>query len=183
MKNNKILVVYKSITGFTKQYAEMIAQELDCTLLNFKGITVETMSNYDTVIFGGRLHAGMVDGLKKSKELFKQSKAKKLVVFATGATPQEAEDVINEVWNNNLTSTELIDIPHFYMQSGLCYENMSLPDKIMMKMFSAIMKKKKDKTEHEKEFEHAISCSYDISSKEYIFPLVNSLKSDNKENN
>ena len=27
---NHILVTYKSVTGFTKEYAEIIAKELDC---------------------------------------------------------------------------------------------------------------------------------------------------------
>ena len=37
------------------------------------------------------------------------------------------------------------------------------------------MKKKKDKNAYEKEFEQAITASYDISDKKYIAPLVNYL--------
>lgn len=80
----KILVTYKSKTGFTKIYAEMIAKEVNCDLIDFKEITVEKMSNYDVVVFGGGLYAGMVNGLKKAKELLGKSSAKKFVVFATG---------------------------------------------------------------------------------------------------
>lgn len=174
----KNLVTYKSVTGFTKEYAEMIAQEVDCTLMDFKKVTAETMSNYDTVIFGGRMHAGVVDGLKSAKELYGKSKASQFIVYTTGATPNEAKEIIDEMWGNNFSPTELINIPHFYMQSGLRYEKMSFSDKLMMKVFYVIMKKKKDKTEDEKQMENAIANSYDISSKVYIAPLIDALKSE-----
>lgn len=175
MKDN-ILVLYKSVTGFTKEYAQMIADEVDGILMDFKDISVETISKYSTIVFGGRFHAGTVDGLKKAKELVRQSKIKNFVIFATGATPNTAKEVIQEAWNRNLSPDELKNIPHFYMQSGLRYERMPWGDKLMMKVFCTMMKKKKHKEAYEKEVENAISSSYDISSRDYIEPLVSFLK-------
>ena len=179
--NNKILVCYKSVTGFTKKYAEMIAEELDCTLMDFKEVTVETVSQYDTVVYGGRCYAGTIDGLKKVKGLIAKCNVKNFVVFAVGATPNIAEETIQEAWRRNLTPDELRSIPHFYMQGGLRYENMPLHEKLMMKAFAAVMKSKiktkKDKAEEDQEFIRMISSSYDISEKEYIEPLVSFLKS------
>ena len=79
---------------------------------------------------------------------------------------------IEEVWKNNMSPEELVNIPHFYMQSGICYEKMKMPDKILMKMASAMLKKKSDKNDFEKGFEQAISHSYDISSESYAEPLI-----------
>lgn len=172
----KILLVYKSVTGFTQKYAEMIAQEIDCTLMELKKTTAETMSGFDTVIYGGRVHAGTLEGLKDAKKLFQQSKASQFIVYATGAIPNASAKIIEEMWSQNLSPEDLLHIPHFYMQGGLAYEKLPLPDKLMMKAFSAMMKKKKDKTEDEKVMAEAISGSYDISSKEYIMPLVALLK-------
>lgn len=173
---DKTIVIYKSKTGFTKKYAEMIASELCCPIIDYKTVTPETMSGYDTVIFGCRAHAGRMDGYTKIKEMFQNSSSKHFLVFVTGATPNAAEDIIQEFWKQNLSAEELKTIPHFYMQSGLCYEKMSLSDKAMMKMFSAMLKKKQDKNDYEKNFEHAIAGSYDISSKEYIMPLLSFLE-------
>lgn len=179
---NKILICYRSATGFTKRYAEMIASEMNCTLRNIKDITVDVISQYDIVVFGSRLHAGTVDGLKNIKSKIAQSGVKKFVVFATGAMPGTASKDIQQVWENNLTVDELHKIPHFYMPGGLCYEKMPLSDKIMMKAFAHVMKSrlkhKQNKTQEDRDFEQTISTSYDISSKEYIMPLVNSLKGD-----
>ena len=178
--NSKILVCYKSVTGFTKKYAEMIAEELDCTLMNFKEVTVEKLSQYDTVVFGGRCYAGAIDGLKKVKELIAKCNVKNFVVFAVGATPNIAEETIQEAWKRNLTPDEIQSIPHFYMQGGLRYEKMPMHEKLMMKAFAAVMKSKikgkKDETEEDQEFIQMISSSYDISEKEYIDPVVSFIK-------
>jgi len=174
-----ILVTYKSKTGFTKKYAEIVAKEVGCEVVDFKKSSAKQMSEYDVVVFGSRLHAGMIDGWKKAKETFTKSGAKKLVVFVTGATPNEAAEEIETVWKNNLTAEELESIPHFYMQSGLCYEKMSFGDKSMMKMVSTVMSKQKDLSSKDQSFLQAIQSSYDISSEEYAKPLIAYLKSEN----
>ena len=171
----KILVTYKSKTDFTKRYAEIIAKNVDGYLMDFKEVTAEKMSEFDAVVYGGGLYAGMVNGLKKAKEMFEKSSAKKFIVFATGGTPNEATEEIDAVWKNNLTEEELASIPHFYMQSGICYEKMSFANRTLMKMMSNVLSKKKNKDSSEEGFAQAIKSSYDISSKEYAEPLIKSL--------
>ncbi len=170
--NKRVLIIYKSVTGFTKQYAQWIAEELDCEWKDVKSVSAQTLSGYDVIIFGGRFHAGFVDGLKQAKELIQESGVRQWIVFATGATPNTLTDSIEEAWKNNFTSDELVQIPHFYMQSGLRYEKMPMGDKLMMKVFAAMMKRKKEKNEYEKAMAQALGSSYDFSSKEYIQPLV-----------
>ncbi len=174
--DKKILTVYKSVTGFTREYAEMIAREVGSALMDIKEANAKNMSGFDVIVFGGRMHAGRVDGLKRAKELYGQSGSSQLIVFATGATPNEARDIVEEMWRNNLTPKELSHIPHFYLQSGLRYEKMPLADRFMMKVFCAMMKRKKDKTEYESQCERVIGSSCDISSREYILPLLACLK-------
>lgn len=175
MKNN-ILIIYKSSTGFTKKYAEMIASEIKCTLARYETLKPETIKKYDIVIFGSRAHAGMIDGYKKIKKTIEKNPPNKFILFVTGATPNTSENIIKEFWKRNLTKDELLKIPHFYMQSGLCYEKMSIPDKLMMKVAAVMVKNKKNKTSYEKELEQAIKSSYDISSEKYTRPLISFLK-------
>lgn len=178
--NQKILVMYKSVTGFTREYAEWIAgsleKENDCTLMELRDADARGISGFDTVIFGGRMHAGTVDGLKKAKELFENSRSPRFIVFATGAMPNSEEGTIAEMWSNNLSEEELSRIPHFYMQGGLRYEKMPFLEKMMMKAFAGVMKmkikKKKEKDEKDRQFEEMIARSYDISDKKFVRPLV-----------
>lgn len=144
--------------------------------MEYRKATAELMSEYDTVVFGSRAYAGRIDGYQKAKEMFQKSGAGQLVVFVTGATPNTEEQVIKDFWKQNLTDDELQKIPHFYMQSGLCYEKMSFADKLMMKGLRAMLKKKKDKSQEEQMMERMIAGSYDISSEEYVRPLISYLK-------
>ena len=63
----KILVAYKSKTAFTKRYAEMIAEEMQCSIMALKEVTAEVLSEYDVFVYGGGLYAGMINGLKQAK--------------------------------------------------------------------------------------------------------------------
>ena len=103
-----------------------------------------------------------------------------MILFVTGAAPNAATDVVEKLWHQNLTTDEMAKVPRFYMQSGLCYENMSLGDRLMMKVAAVIIQKKKNKTAEETGFEQAIKSSFDISSKTYIEPLISYLKADMK---
>lgn len=173
--NNKILIIYKSSTGFTEKYAKLIASKTGCKLAAYKSVTPELIAKYDTIVFGSRAYAGMIDGYKKIKKITSKIPSVKLILFVTGATPATSKDIIEAFWKQNLSSEEMLKIPHFYMPGGLCYERMSMPDKLMMKMAALMIKNKKNKTPFEAGFENAIKASYDISSPEYIKPLVSIL--------
>lgn len=107
--------------------------------------------------------------------MLEKSSAKRFILFATGGTPNEATKEIDEVWKNNLSAEELQSIPHFYMQGGICYEKMSLPNRTIMKMMSKVLDKKKNKDSVEEGFAQAIKSSYDITSGKYAKPLIKCL--------
>ena len=168
----KTIVVYKSKTGFTKRYAEWIADELKCDISEYKNISGTSVVRYDLIIFGSRLHAGRIDGLDKIKELIAHNGNSDLIVFATGAMPSAAEDTLEEIWRSNFTEDELNRTPHFYMQGGLDYEKMGMFDRFLMKAFATALRKKRNKTQEEISTEQAIKSSFDASSREYIAPLI-----------
>ena len=186
----KTLVIYKSKTGFTKRYAEWIGEELSCEVVNINDLGKVSFKDVDLIIYGASIHAGKINGIKKIKKLAEEKKCRlvvfatgaspaemhdeiakkcRLVVFATGASPAEMHDEIAKIWKGNDIDDKT---PHFYMQSGLCYEKMDLFGKLMIKLYAKMMKNKKDKTQSEADMTDAIQKSYDISSREFIKPLV-----------
>ena len=64
----------------------------------------------------------------------------------------------------------------FYCPGGFDYEKMPLPSKLMMKVFTKVLKSKKNKSDYEQEMLKMISSSYDISDKKYIEPIIDALK-------
>ena len=172
----KTIVIYKSKTEFTKRYAQWIAEELKCDIISYERVSEASLTEYDRVIYGGGIYAGKIGGLKNIKTLLASKPNTKFIVFTTGATPMEAEDVISTTWKANFTEEELKKVPHFYMQSGLSYEKMGFFDRMMMKAFSKMLSKKENKTSEETGTQLAITKSHDISSREYIKPLVQYVK-------
>lgn len=173
---SRILVLYQSKTGFTKRYAELIAEAIDAQAADIRKVSRRELAGCEVLVFGGRAHAGRFSGFARAKRMFQKSGAKHFVVFATGAAPNQAEETVEQFWNNNLSPEEIASIPHFYMQSGLCYEKMGFVDKFMMKGLSSMLEKKKNLTEDERLMAKMIETSFDNSSPEYIEPLVNKLK-------
>lgn len=172
----KAIVIYKSKTDFTKKYANFICEELKCEITSYKNLDKSSLNNYDFVIYGSRVHAGKIDGLEKTKKILSNNNGSKLIVFATGATPIAAKSVIDKVWETNLSAEELESIPHFYMQSGLNYEKMNIIDRLIMKSLARMLTKKNKKSNEESGCQEAITKSHDISSKEFIQPLVDFIK-------
>jgi len=168
----KIMLFAHSKSGFTKRYADWIAEALGCDVKPYKDLEGTKIEPDDIVIFGSRLLAGKIQHLSKVKLRLSNHPAGKWIVFATGATPAAAEDVIDGIWNSNLTETERQTIPHFYMQSGLDYEKMGIANRTIMKMVAKHVSKQKEKGEKISAFDQAIQQSHDISSEEYVMPLV-----------
>ncbi len=178
----KTCVIYKSKTGFTKRYAAWIAEELSCDSIDYEKCSQSLIKQYDCIIFGSRIHAGKIDGLKKFKSKYMCNANCRLVVFATGGTPQAQKDVIDSIWRANFSVKELEKVPHFYMQSGLNYEKMGTVDRLLMKTFAKMLSKKADKSPAERGTEQGIGSSYDCSSREQITSLIQYIKEQENRN-
>lgn len=173
----KTMLVYQSRSGFTKRYAEWIAQETGCRMIPLKAADRAVLSGCDVLVFGSRLHAGRLDGLGRFRKLYEESGAKALALFATGAAPNSAAETIEKMWSVNLTAEEKERIPHFYMQAGLCYERLGFFDRTLMKLAAPLIEKQNSGAPQGEQIARTIRSSYDISDRQYTAPLVEWLKS------
>ena len=170
------VIVYRSQTGFTKRYAGQLAEKLGCTALAEGDAKPVRLRGCHTLVFGTRAHAGRIDGLAKGLRLFGQSGAQRLVLFVTGAMPVDAHEQVDALWKQNLSPKQLREIPHFYLQSGLCYERMGWVDRMMMRGLAAMLRNKKDKTPEDTALQQAIAASFDHSDPAYLQPMVELLR-------
>lgn len=170
----KVVVVYNSETGFTKRYAEWLAEDIGCEAVALKEAKQKDFSSYDTMIFGSWCHAGFIRELKWFKNVMKSSPEKKYIVYAVGASPIDNPE-IEPTLKMNITEEYSERCRVFYCPGGLNYAKMSFVHRIMMKMFAKMMAGKKDKTESEKVMAEMISKDYDISDRKYIQPIMESL--------
>lgn len=161
------IVTYKSNTGFTKKYAEWIAEALSCEAIPVERAKELDLSRYDALIFGGWFFAGSVKGLKELREKLRAFKGRK-AVFVTGSMPPEAPEAAQAL-NAVFTEEEHKNTGIFYLRGGLNLSRMGFVHKMMMKMMSKMMKKQKgaDSPEYK-----AVSQSYDATDKASIQPLI-----------
>ncbi|MBE6087916.1 MAG: flavodoxin [Clostridium beijerinckii] len=138
----KTVVIYKSKTGFTKKYAKWIAEELSADIFNASNVDINMLNEYDTVIYGGSLYAVGIIGIGLIKKNINKIKDKRLIVFATGASPLR-DNVINEVINKNFTVDEQKYIKFFYLRGGFNYNKLSSFDKFLMTLLKWKIKNKK----------------------------------------
>ena len=171
----KTIVIYNSQTGFTKRYAEWIAEATGAACLELSDAKKKDLAAYEAIIFGGWACAGTINKISWFKANIDRWADKKLIAFCVGASPIENPE-IEIALKQNFNESEQKKVKTFYCPGGINYEKMSAPSKLMMKMFVKMMKAKKDKTEAEQIMVKMLSSSYDISDKKYIDPILQYLK-------
>jgi flavodoxin len=169
MSDTKRVVVYKSKTGFTEEHARWIAEDLHCGAISLEKFNPSGLNGYDEIIFGGGIYAGRINGINFIKDNLSQLAGKRIIVFATGATPSIPEE-LERLKRDNIPDGA--DIAFFYFQSGLNYEKMHSGDRLLMGVFKIFLKTKKDKSNTEQGALNAIQNSYNYTDRKNIQPLV-----------
>ena len=174
----KTLIIYTSQTGFTKRYAEWLADRTGGDLLDLKAAqkkSADYFKSYDAICYGGWLRAARIVKVNWFLGKAVNWKDKRLALFCVGGSPNDNPD-IDVALHNMLTDEQRNYIRAFYCQGGFNYEKMNAPSKLAMKMFISTLKKKKDATEEEKKMVEVMSSSYDISDVKFIEPIVDYLE-------
>ena len=170
----KTVVVYKSMSGFTKKYAEWIAQELSADLSEAKKIDIDKLQKYDTIIYGGSLHAGGISGVNLIKKNLKRLKGKNVIIFTTGASPSK-ESTVSKIRERNFSVDE--QIRFYYFRGGFDFNKLDFMNKVLMTLFKLVIQLKRDKTADEKGMLASYSKPVDFTKKENIRELLEYVRS------
>jgi len=171
----KTIVIYNSKTGFTKRYAQWLAEAIKADCFELSEAKKKSMAEYKAIIFGGWACAGSISKLSWFKGNIEKWTDKKLIVFCVGGSPIDNPEIMPTL-QKNFKESELKKVNVFYCPGGFNYEKMSIPSKWMMKIFIKTLQAKKDKTQADEKMIKMISSSYDISDKKYIEPILECLK-------
>lgn len=171
----KTIVIYNSQTGFTKRYADWIAEEVNVECVELKKAKKMDFSEFDTIIFGSWMMAESINKFKWYKKNVSKWQDKKLAVFCVGASPAENPD-LDKMLSKYTNDETLSGVEFFYCAGGLDYEKMPVVHRAMMKMFVKMLNSNKNKTEADLRQIEMISKSFDNSDKKYIEPIVEYIK-------
>jgi len=169
---SKIVVVYKSKYGTTKRYAEWVAEALGAPLFESAEIKSSQLNDYDVVVYGGGLYAGIVDGAKLVTENF----SKTLVLFTVGLFDPKVTDYAPILAK---TFKPEQNVKAFHFRGGIDYTKLNFLHKGMMAFVKreADNKRPDQRTSNDASIIETYNKEVDFSDKATIEPLVEYVKS------
>ena len=167
------IVLYKSKYGSTKQYAEWIADELGCDVKDAKGIKINDILDYDTIIYGGGLYAEIINGVSAITKNIEKLDGKKIAIFSTGITPIDCREYYDKlVVEKNFTEEMLKKLKVFNFLGRMVIDELSLPHKAAIKTLKKIMSSKENPSEMELLLVKLCEGSDYQPDREVILPLL-----------
>lgn len=167
------IVLYRSKYGSTKNYAHWIAKELSCEAIDAKGIDIDALMDYDTIIYGGGLYAEIIAGVSLITKNIDRLSGKKLIVFTTGITPLDCREYYDGmVMEKNFKNGTEGMVKVFNYPGKMVMNELSLVHKTALKSLKKIMSKKENPTEMEKLLIDLCDVDADLSDRSLIKELV-----------
>lgn len=127
-------IVYKSNTGFTKKYAEMLSEELSLPIYSLNKIS--KLNKNTNIIYMGNVFASNINGYKNIKD-----KLNIEAVVAVGMTFPSIEN------NNQLKEVNKIENNLFYLHGGLDKQKLKGFKKLIINLIGKSLEKNPDKDE------------------------------------
>lgn len=177
----KTAVIYKSKYGATKKYAQWIADELKCDLLERENVRADMLESYDTIVYGGGIYANGISGIDLLTKNYDRIKDKNIVVFTCGlADPQNSKNIsrIREGLKKAFTEELYRKAAVYHLRGGIDYSKLGFMHKTMMSMLYKMASKKEPSQLNDEDSE--MLCGYgkavDFTNKASIEPLVSYVK-------
>lgn len=143
----KEIIIYKSKTGFTKQYAMWISEETGIEAKSIKEIKLKSLRDYDRVIYGEYIMASTLRVYKKIRKFNPN-----IVYFAVGLSSYE------EVNIEDIKAKSGIDGELFFLRGGVNFDKLSLIPRFLLKKVTGYKE------------------NHDFSNKEAVNNLVDYIK-------
>ena len=167
------IVLYKSKYGSTKAYAEWIAEELGCSAKDAKGVKVDYLLGYDTIIYGGGLYAENIAGASLITKNIEKLKDKKLIIYTTGITPLDVREYYDHEVLDKIIKPEIRQYIKVYNFMGkMILDELTAPHRTALKMLKKIMSAKENPTDLEKMLIELCDADGDFTDRSAIKDLV-----------
>lgn len=95
------IIIYKTQTGFTRRYAEYLAEQLNYDIKPVNKANLFRVSCYPVVIYGGGLHHNKIDGIGGLLEGLEYLGEQSLIVYSVGLSSVNL-DIVKELKRRNL---------------------------------------------------------------------------------
>ena len=168
----QILLLYQSQTGFTRQYAQWIGEELSIPPIPLGDCTREMVRGADLVIFGGPVRGSQITGRAKAERLCRRAGGKPVLWFGVGLRP---------VTPRTLTLLERNNFPGeapglFYFRGGMDPDGLTPGDRTLITCYRAMMKRRSPPDLEDAEILDLMTRPCDYTDPEQIQPLIRAVR-------
>ena len=169
----KTIVIYKSKYGSTKQYAQWIAESLDCAISSASDVKIDDLLEYDTIIYGGGLYAEIIAGVTLITKNLDKLKGKKIIVYTTGITPLDIRDYYDKlVIDKNFKRCGLNGIKVYNFMGKMILNELTPVHRTAIKALKKLMGDKPNPTDMEKLLIELCDKDGDFTDKSAIYELL-----------
>lgn len=177
----KTAVIYQSKYGSTEKYAKWIAEDLGAELLVGSRVKPADLQKYDTIIYGGGLYAGGVNGISLLIKSFESIKEKQLYLFTVGAADVKSEETVAAIRHEleRVMPEEMRNsVKVYHLRGGMLYSKLSFIHSTMMKMMIKMLRKKPDSEldDYEREMLASIGQDSDFTDRAATAQLVSAVR-------
>ena len=120
----KYLIIYKSNTGHTKEYSEMLERRISGKLISIDNLKKNDIKEADNIFYGGPLRNNVILGLKKFLKYYKLFESKNVFIYAVGMEPYSEDKKENVIASNGL---DLYHVRLYFLQGGMDLSKMKFP--------------------------------------------------------
>jgi menaquinone-dependent protoporphyrinogen IX oxidase len=162
-----------SFSGFTRRYAEWIAEDTGLTICDLKEIEKDDLKS-DFLLIGVPIHSQELCGIKKIRKILREkSSDTRIILFATGLRCGD-EKVKESILKYNFR--EQRPDAFFYFTGGLDQDRLTANDKILLKLQQMMIGRHPDRTESDLELLRKLRSGGDFTDRDEVQPLIDYLK-------
>ena len=173
---DRTVVIYKSKYGATKQYAQWIAEELQCDIIRAEDFKKKDFEKYDNIIFGGGMHGGGIKGLELIKKNKLRLEGKKIVIFAVGLNVDNSAARI-EIRDLNLEKDWERGLTVYYCMGAFDPSKVTGIDKMEIRISLDMLESSRAEwTDELARLYHDMTNGADHIDRKYIEPIVAEFK-------
>lgn len=178
----KTIVIYANKYGSTEKYAHWIGEALDCPVIQLDKASKAGLAEYDTIIYGGGVHAGGIRGFDKFRKWIRQylwlveKPEKNIIVFAVGINVHTTETRM-QLRDINFDKKWLRALPCYFMPGAFDPAKIDKMDNMVLKLMKKMLNDKGlNMNDEERELLRMVEEGCDKVDREAIRPLVEEVK-------
>ena len=142
---SKALIIYHSTYGSTKKYAEWLSENVEADVYDLNFFIPEMLNDYHTIIIGGGLYAGKINGLRFLNQIYGSLRDQKIIIFACGVvdnTIKENTDKLVKRIKKSIPKELFNRSKIYFLRGSIDYDKLSYLHRFMMWIMYTILKRK-----------------------------------------